>query len=61
MKVYEIFELVWNKPKKLILKSKFIKNFNLASIMNKYISDLSGGEKQRLTIALVYSQNKKIY
>ncbi|KWU13134.1 ABC transporter [Lactobacillus crispatus] len=61
LKVYEIFELVWNKPKKLILKSKFIKNFNLASIMNKYISDLSGGEKQRLTIALVFSQNKKIY
>lgn len=61
LKVYEIFELVWNKPKKLILKSTLIKNFNLVNIMNKYISDLSGGEKQKLTIALVFSQNKRIY
>ena len=58
--VSDFIDLVLNK-KSRDFKEKLIKEFKLDNLRNTIIKNLSGGEKQRLTISILLSQNKSIY
>lgn len=60
MKVYELVSLVLPHLKKRDL-SQFLHKYELESLRKKYIKDLSGGEKQRLTLCLVLESHKSLY
>ncbi|MBC1743469.1 ATP-binding cassette domain-containing protein [Listeria welshimeri] len=60
MKVYELVALVLPHLKKKDL-SQFLHKYELESARKKYIKDLSGGEKQRLTLCLVLESHKLLY
>ncbi|EOL43461.1 ATP-binding cassette domain-containing protein [Enterococcus caccae] len=59
MKVYELVELVLPLKKESL--SQFLERYELEDLKKKYIKDLSGGEKQRLTLSLVLESQKSIY
>ncbi|MFL2079410.1 ATP-binding cassette domain-containing protein [Marinilactibacillus psychrotolerans] len=59
MKVYELIELVLPLRKEAL--THFIESYDLKDLKKKYIKDLSGGEKQRLTLSLVLESEKNIY
>ncbi|MGY3751164.1 ATP-binding cassette domain-containing protein [Vagococcus acidifermentans] len=59
LKVNELIKLVL--PLKREELSHFLENYELEDLKKKYIKDLSGGEKQRLTLSLVLESNKSIY
>ncbi|WP_167630227.1 ATP-binding cassette domain-containing protein [Listeria valentina] len=60
LKVYEIFQMVFgfNNDKNI---HSIIKQYNLEHLKKLFIKDLSGGEKQRLTLALTLGQNYPFY
>ncbi|HBJ9436705.1 TPA: ABC transporter ATP-binding protein [Listeria monocytogenes] len=60
MKVYELITLVLPHLKKKE-RAQFLHKYELESLRKKYIKDLSGGEKQRLTLCLVLESHKKLY
>lgn len=60
MRVYELINLVNPKVKKEKL-NQFLRQYELDGLVKKLIQDLSVGEKQRLTLSLVLSKEKKIY
>lgn len=60
MKVYELITLVLPHLKKKE-RAQFLHKYDLESSRKKYIKDLSGGEKQRLTLCLVLESQKKLY
>ncbi len=66
--IYKIPEVFKGNAKKLIEKNdergvlqKAVKAFSLESIMEKNVSDLSGGELQRLAIAAAYCKDADLY
>lgn len=59
MKVDELVKLVLPLKKEKL--AHFLENYELEELKKKYIKDLSGGEKQRLTLSLVLESNKSIY
>ncbi|EIQ7096448.1 ABC transporter ATP-binding protein [Enterococcus faecalis] len=59
LKVNELIKLVLPLKKEEL--SHFLENYELEDLKKKYIKDLSGGEKQRLTLSLVLESNKSIY
>lgn len=62
MKVKELINLVFNNHKnESYTYSQFCHAYNLENLQNKFIKDLSVGEKQRLTVGLVLSQQRNIY
>lgn len=61
MKVSELIQLVFNVPLSDIHTLKWVSEFQIASLLDKYVNNLSGGEKQRLTLAISLNQHKKIF
>ena len=66
--VYKIPEVFPGKAKDLLSKSDernisatVIEAFSLGEILNKFVSDLSGGELQRLAIAVAYCKDADLY
>lgn len=60
MKVYELVSLVLPQLKKKNI-AQFLNKYELENAKKKYIKDLSGGEKQRLTLCLVLESQKQLY
>ena len=60
IKVYEICELFENFYKEPYSYRELLKRFNLADKTKSYISKLSGGQKQKLSIILALISNPKI-
>ena len=62
IKVKELIRLVFDANKnKSTDYFQFCHDYNLVNLQNKFVKDLSVGERQRLTAGLVLSQQKKIY
>lgn len=61
LKVSELIQLVINKKKSTNEYKMFVEKFFLQNLENSYVKSLSGGERQKLTVALVIYQNKKMY
>ena len=52
----------WISPKKedFEIVNKILKDLNLIEFSNRYIDEISGGERQRAHIARIFAQNSKI-
>lgn len=61
LKVYELIELVTNYKWRDEAYSRLIHSYELESLADRYIKDLSGGEAQRLTLALTSTRNNSYY
>ncbi|KGI86365.1 ATP-binding cassette domain-containing protein [Exiguobacterium sp. s6] len=61
LKVYELIELVTNYKRRDEAYSRLIHSYELEWLADRYIKDLSGGEAQRLTLALTSTRNNSYY
>ena len=61
MKVKELIEIVLNKSINSTEAKNLISKFDLNNILNNRLNKISGGEKQRLVLALVTFFNKPLY